>query len=164
MLEKQQGRPLDEISGFNGMKNQLTNIRKDTLGKIDEQHNGIMTKLNATQDNMVTNIEKDRPKIELYEELPDPLKKVVRDTAETQFAKQIGDNKEQIVKTIAGQFGPDMLKQALGGINPENQLNGILNGAGGQFANSLGLGNLGGLAGGLGGGLGGAGGALGKFF
>jgi hypothetical protein len=90
--------------------------------------------------------------------LPDPLKKVVRNTAETQFAKQIGDNKEQIVKSIAGQFGPESIKQLLGGINPENQLNGILNGAGGQFASKLGLGNLGGALGGVGGG------GLGGFF
>lgn len=66
MLEKQQGKPIDEISGFNGMKGQLNGIRKDTLGKIDEQHNNIMTKMNSSQDDMVTKIEKDRPKIELY--------------------------------------------------------------------------------------------------
>lgn len=89
MLEKSKGKPIDEISGFNSLKGEINNVKKNTLGKIDNERNTIITTMNKTQDDMVTKIEKDRPKIELYEELPDPLKKIVRDTAETEFAKQL---------------------------------------------------------------------------
>ena len=59
----------------------MNGIKKDTLGKIDNERNTVMTKMNKTQDDMVTNIEKDRPRIEMYEQCPDPVKKIVRDTA-----------------------------------------------------------------------------------
>lgn len=81
MLEKREGKPIDQISGFNSLKNEINKVKKDTLGRVDSEHNNIMTKMNKTQDDMVTNIEKERPQIPLYEELPDPLKKIVRDTA-----------------------------------------------------------------------------------
>lgn len=92
-LEKQQGKPLDEISGFNTVKAEVGKIRKDTLGRVDSERNALMQKVSNSQDDMVTKLEKDRPKIELYEELPDPVKKIVRDTAEKEFAHQLSENK-----------------------------------------------------------------------
>ena len=92
------------------------------------------------------------------------MKKVVRDTAETEFASQLNENKGQIASTITSQFGPAMFKNFFGQINPANQLSGIVGGAGGQFLSKLGLG--GGGAGGLGGlanNLGGGGGGFGGF-
>jgi len=74
------------------------------------------------------------------------------------------------VKTIAGQFGPEALKQILGPLSPDNALQSIVGGASGQLTEqitkSLGLGNLGNLAGNFGGagGIGGAFGGVGKFF
>lgn len=117
--------------------------------------------MNKTQDDMVTNIEKDRPRIELYEECPDPVKRVVRDTAETEFAKQLSENKEQIISMIASQFNMGNMKQIFSQISPQNQLDGIVNGASGKFLNALGL-NSSGLGGMLGGG--GGSGGFGGFF
>jgi len=92
----------------------------------------------------------------LYEELPDPLKKFVRDTAEREFAKQLSDNKEKIISTITGQFGPEAIKKVFAQVNPESLLNNIVSGAGGNLASELtkhlpGVGNLTGALGGLGG-------------
>lgn len=140
MLEKQQGKPIDEISGFNSIKNEINNVKSNTLGKIDNERNTIITKMNKTQDDMVTNIEKERPKIEMYEELPDPVKKIVRDTAETQFAKQLSENKQQIIGMITSQFNIGNMKQIFSQIGPEKQLTNILGGAENKFLSSLGVG------------------------
>lgn len=53
------------------------------------------------------------------------------------------------------------MKQLFGSISPQNQLDGIVNGASGKFLNALGI-NSGGLGGVLGGG--GSGGGFGGFF
>lgn len=55
------------------------------MGQIDEKKTG-----------MISQIEKQKPKIELYDELPDPLKKVVRNQAEETFADQLNKNKGTI--------------------------------------------------------------------
>lgn len=158
MLEKQQGKPIDEISGFNSLKNEINNVKKNTLGKIDNERNSIVTKMNKTQDDMVTKIEKERPKIEMYEELPDPVKKIVRDTAETEFAKQLSENKQQIIGMITSQFNVGNMKQIFSQIGPEKQLSNILGGAESKFLSSLGVG------GGFGNMIGGGSGGFGGFF
>ena len=35
MVEQQQGKSLDELSGFNKIKGQITDIKTQTVGKID---------------------------------------------------------------------------------------------------------------------------------
>ena len=69
---------------------------------------------------------------------------------------------------IASQFNLGNLTQLFGQIGPTNQLNGILNGAGGQFLSKLSGGGLGGGLGGIGQqfGIGGgnSGGGFGGFF
>lgn len=156
-LEKQQGKPLDEISGFNTVKAEVGKIRKDTLGRVDSERNALMQKVSNSQDDMITKIEKDRPKIELYEELPDPVKKIVRDTAEKEFAHQLSENKQQIISMITSQFNLGNVQSLLSNLSPEKSLNGIVSGAGGKFLSNLtggsgipGIGNIGG-GGGFGG-------------
>lgn len=56
----------------------MKGVQQSTLGRISNEYNNIMTKMNRTQDDMITNIEKQRPRIDMYEELPEPVQRVVR--------------------------------------------------------------------------------------
>jgi hypothetical protein len=46
---------------------------------------------------MISQIEQEKPKIAMYDELPDPLRTVVRHQAEETFADQFSKNKGAIV-------------------------------------------------------------------
>ena len=98
---------------------------------------------------MIDKIDNERPKIVIYEDLPDPLKRTVREQAEKTFAKEMSDNKEEIVGAIASQFGLDKIQGLFGRLSPEGELGGIISKASSTLSGVLGMG--GGGQGGIGG-------------
>lgn len=52
-------------------------MKKDTFGKIANQRTGVMNDMNNKKIDMLTKIEQERPKLPIYEELPDPAKTIV---------------------------------------------------------------------------------------
>ena len=118
---------------------------------MDSEKTTVEGKMKSTEDSMITAIENKRPKLQLYEDLPDPVRKDVIKTAQKEFATQIADNRKTIISSITGQFGPTMIQNAFGKFDPTSQLNGIVGGAGSKFASALGAGNPLGGGGGIGG-------------
>lgn len=89
---------------------------------------------------MLSQIDQQRPRVELYDDLPDPLKTVVRHKAEEVFADQIDQNKGAIVDSIGKQFNLNNLEGLFQKISPEGTLNGIVGSAASQISSALGLG------------------------
>ena len=103
---------------------------------------------------MITKLNNDKPKIAEYDDLPAPIQKDLIKTADKQLATEFKNNRQQIVSTITGSFGPATMSKAFGAFNPQSKLDAIVGKASGQFTSALGVGNpLGGGAGGLLGGL-----------
>jgi hypothetical protein len=100
---------------------------------------------------MIAQIDQERPRIELYDSLPDPIKTVVRNKAEETFADQISQNKGAIIESIGKQFNLNNLEGIFQKITPEGALNGIVGSAAGQLGSALGVG--GGVGGLINGGL-----------
>lgn len=79
------------------MQGKITDIKTQTLGKIETERGNVMNEINVKKSGMISKIDQERPKLPVYEELPDPLKSVVRHEAENQFADQIDKNKGAII-------------------------------------------------------------------
>jgi hypothetical protein len=62
-LEKSQGQPLDDLSGYNSLKGQINTVRKDTLNKMDQERSNIENRMGKTEAQMIAEIDKERPYI-----------------------------------------------------------------------------------------------------
>ena len=93
--------------------------------------------MNKTEKDMLDKIAKERPHLQLFEDLPTPIQDDVLTKAQTEFATQIADNRKTIIDSITGSFGPKALEGAFGSINPQGKLDSIVGGAGNQFSSKL---------------------------
>jgi hypothetical protein len=99
---------------------------------------------------MIDRIDAEKPKIPVYDELPEPIQHVVKEKAEEQFKDQIEKNQGAIMEEIKKQFNINNVEAIFQKISPEGALNGILGGATSQLSSGLNLGSIGGSLGGIG--------------
>lgn len=143
-FERLKGGSINDISGFSSIIQQVTSVKSQALNKIEGEKLTVMGEVNNKKVGMFNQIDQQRPRIAMYDDLPDPLKSVVRSQAEETFADQIGKNKGAIVESITKQFNVNNLQGIFQKISPEGTLNNIVSGAAGQLSSALGLGGLGG--------------------
>ena len=146
-LEKITGKSLDDLSGFNTIKGDIDNLKKDSLGKMETEKATIEGAMTTAESDLITKIENDRPKLPLYEDCPVSIRDSLMKKGEKKFASEMAANKDKIVTDITGKFGPAQLQNSMGKFNPSKQLNSIVGGASSTFSKALG-GNP--LSGGLG--------------
>ena len=154
-FERLKGTSINEFSGFSKIIEQVNSVKSQALNKIEGEKITLMGEVNNKKVGMFNQIDQERPRIAMYDDLPDPLKTVVRSQAEETFADQIGKNKGAIVESITKQFNVNNLQGIFQKISPEGTLNNIVSAASGNLSQALGLGGLGG---GIGSMLGGGGG------
>lgn len=153
-LERLKGQSINDFSGFNSLQGQIDSVKTQAFQKIEAEKSNVMGELNSKKVGMIAQIDKEKPRIEMYDDLPDPIKSVVRSKAEETFADQISKNKGAIVDSIAKQFNINNLDSLFQKISPESTLNGIVGSASSKLTSALGLGGIGNLIGGGSGGLG----------
>lgn len=139
-LERLKGQSINDFSGFNSLQGQISSVKTQALNRIQEEKGVLQGQFTAKKTEMISQIDQQRPRIELYDELPDPVKTVVRNKAEEVFADQIGQNKNAIIDSIGKQFNLNNLEGLFQKISPEATLNGIVGSATSQISNALGLG------------------------
>jgi len=162
-LERIKGSSINEFSGYNGLTSQINGIKTQTNEKIQTELKTLQNTMNADKQNAIDTLNKNRPAIPIYDQLPEPVRATVFSEAEKHFSQQMGKDENSIIGAISSKFNPNSMQGMFGMLSPENALSGIVGKAAGVITQALGLGNLGGLAGGLigGGGLGGLGGLAG---
>lgn len=149
-LEKSQGKPIDDISGFNSLKGEIATVRKDTLAQMQNESTTIEGQMKKAEDTMIADLTKKEPRIAEYDNLNQKEKDFLIKEADKQLKNQITSSNQGLASHITGQFGPSTIQNAFGKFSPQSKLDSIVGGAGGKFASALGGGNpLGG--GGIGG-------------
>lgn len=76
----------------------MESIKGEALQKIDGEKVKLEGAMDTKKTDMVERVEQERPKIPIYEQLPDNVKVFLLKEAETKFAKEIGENKSQIIE------------------------------------------------------------------
>lgn len=147
-LEKLKGQSINDFSGFNALQGQIDSVKTQAFQKIEAEKSNVLGELNSKKVGMIAQIDKEKPRIEVYDDLPDPVKAVVRSKAEETFAEQIGKNKGAIIEAIGRQFNVNNLDSLFQKISPEATLNGIVGSASGKLTSALGLGSIGNMIGG----------------
>ena len=89
-LEKLKGQSINDFSGFNSLQGQIDSVKTQAFQKIEAEKSNVLGELNNKKVGMIAQIDKEKPRIEMYDDLPDPIKTVVRSKAEETFADQIG--------------------------------------------------------------------------
>lgn len=117
-LEKLKGQSINDFSGFNSLQGQINSVKTQAFQKIETEKNNVFGELNNKKVGMIAQIDSEKPKIEMYDELPDPIKAVVRSKAEETFADQISKNKGAIVDSITKQFNVNNLDTLFQKISP----------------------------------------------
>ena len=117
---------------------------------MDQEKVTIEGKMKSTETSMITTIDSKRPKIAEFDSLPGSIQKDLVVRGQKDFATEITANRQTIINSITGQFGPSMIQNTFGKFNPSNQLNNIVGGAGSKFVSALGGGNPLSGAGGIG--------------
>nr|BAK01661.1 predicted protein [Hordeum vulgare subsp. vulgare] len=139
-IERLKGQSINDFSGYNALQNQINSVKTQAFKKIEDEKGALQGELNNRKTAMISSIDQEKPKIQVYDDLPDPLKTVVRHKAEETFVDQISKNKGAIVESIGKQFNLNNLEGIFQKISPEGALNGIVGSATGQLSSALGLG------------------------
>ena len=108
---------------------------------MDSERTTIEAKMTKAEDDMITKLNNDKPKIAEYDDLPGSIQKDLMKTADKQLASEFKNNRQQIVSTITGSFGPSTMSNAFGSLNPQSKLDSIVSKSSGQFTKALGVGN-----------------------
>lgn len=76
------GQSINDFSGFNSIQNQINSVKTQAFSKIEGEKNNVLGELNNKKVGMISQIDQEKPKVAMYDDLPDPIKTVVRHQAE----------------------------------------------------------------------------------
>ena len=77
MVERIKGESIQEFSGYNKLQSSIDSVKDDTLNKLNGKRSQVMGELSSKKNGMLNKIENERPKVPIYEELPDIAKREI---------------------------------------------------------------------------------------
>lgn len=92
-----------------------------------------MKTIDETKDDQFKNLDKEKPKIPLYDDLPEKQQKEVFKKGEKEFAPQIKEQQDKMTKMVEEKLNPDNFMGSFKDIIPSGQMEGKVNEATEKF-------------------------------
>ena len=77
-IERMKGQSVDEFSGYNQLTGQIDQVKTQSFERIDGEKNKLHGAMDQSKAGMLQQINNERPKIAVYDDLPEPVRDLVR--------------------------------------------------------------------------------------